>query len=357
MIGAPSERLRNATKGIVGPVLVLGVFLVVYAIIQPAFLSTMQITTLFNGSTVIALAAVGEAIVVIAGGFDLSVGSSLSVINVLLAVHMGQSTGSQALWIVLALAVGVGIGLLNGVLVAILRIPSIVATLATSFFWGGVALLVLKQPGGSVSMTFSNWFTGSHAGVPNALLLLLVVTLMWLAVKRTRLGISIYALGGDEEAAVANGVRLKPSLIGAYCLAGLFYGLAGLFLTAETSSGDPNAGGPLLLTVFTAVVLGGVSLSGGRGDAAAAILGAFILTIITDVLYAMGISSFYTSIFTGAVLILALVANVWGGQGARWLRGFTGILGGRAQDDDGTGGLGGPRDLPAGGSPPAVGVR
>jgi ribose transport system permease protein len=149
---------------------------------QPKFLSSLLITQFFNGSAVIALAAVGEAIVIIAGGFDLSVGSALSVINVLLAVHMGQSGGSQILWIVLALVVGGGIGLVNGVLIAILRIPSIVATLATSFFWGGVALFILNEPGGSVSMTFTDWFTGTHADVPNALLLLIVAAVVWLAV-------------------------------------------------------------------------------------------------------------------------------------------------------------------------------
>ena len=347
MIASPVKRLSHATRGIVAPILVLAVFLIVYTIMQPKFLSSLLITQFFNGSAVIALAAVGEAIVIIAGGFDLSVGSALSVINVLLAVHMGQSGGSQILWIVLALVVGGGIGLVNGVLIAILRIPSIVATLATSFFWGGVALFILNEPGGSVSMTFTDWFTGTHADVPNALLLLIVAAVVWLAVKRTRLGISIYAIGGDREAAVANGVRVRSSLLGAYTLAGLFYGMAGLFLTAETASGDPNAGAPLMLTIFVAVVLGGVSFGGGRGDASASILGALTLTSIFDVLYAMGVSSFYTSIFTGAVLILALIVNVWGGQWITRLRGFIRIVRSRAQGNDVT----------LGGSTQEVGVR
>jgi len=333
---SPIKRLRHASRGVAGPVLVLITFLVIYAIMQPAFLSSLLITQFLNGSAVIAVAAVGEAVVIIAGGFDLSVGSALSVINVLLAVHMGQSNGSQIFWIVIALVVGGGIGLVNGFLIAILRIPSIVATLATSFFWGGVALLILSQPGGAVSMTFSNWFTGTYAGIPNALPLLIVTALVWLVIKRTKLGISIYALGGDREAAIANGVKSKSTLLGAYALAGVFYGIAGLFLTAETASGDPNAGGSLLLTIFTAVVLGGVSLSGGRGDASAAIVGALILNSIFDVLYVIGISSFYTSIFTGGVLILALITNVWGAKATERLRGLIRSATTRANDDDTT---------------------
>lgn len=316
----PSTRLRLASKGILGPAVVLLVLLIIYAIIHPSFLTKSQITTLFNESTVIALAAVGEAIVVLLGGFDLSVGSALSVINVLLVVHMGHQTGSEILWIVAALAVGAGIGLLNGLLIAVLRIPSIVATLATSFFWGGVALLILKQAGGSAPLNFSNWFTGTHAGIPNALVLLVIVTLVWLAVKRTPLGMAIYALGGDQDAAVANGVSRRPNTIAAYTLAGVFYGLSGLFLTAQTSSGDPNVGSPLLLTIFAAVVIGGIAFGGGRGDAAASILGAFVLTVIADVLYAFGVSSFYTSIFNGAVLLVALIASARGGQLLKWVR-------------------------------------
>jgi ribose/xylose/arabinose/galactoside ABC-type transport system permease subunit len=123
--------------------------------------------------------------------------------------------------------------------------------------------------------------------------------------------------------------------------------MAGLFLTAETASGDPNAGAPLMLTIFVAVVLGGVSFGGGRGDASASILGALTLTSIFDVLYAMGVSSFYTSIFTGAVLILALIVNVWGGQWITRLRGFIRIVRSRAQGNDVT----------LGGSTQEVGVR
>ena len=353
MIGAPSKRLRLASRDVVGPVLILVLFLIIEAGVQPGFLSSSQILTLFNGSAIVALAAMGEAIVVLSGGFDLSVGSVLSVVNVLLAIHMGQNTGDQILWIVLALGAGAGIGLLNGVLVAVLQIPSVVATLATSFLWGGVALLILKQPGGSVSSTFSDWFTGSHYGIPNALVLLALATLAWLAIKRTALGISIYALGGDEGAAVANGVAPRTSLIGAYCLAGLFYGLAGVFLTAEISSGDPNIGGPLLLTIFASVVLGGISFGGGRGDAAAAILGAFILTLIADVLFALGVSSFYTSIFSGAVLIVALTVANWGGQMTTWMRARIETMRGRPQDMS-TGQRGGAGDLLAGG-PSAAG--
>lgn len=316
----PSGRLSLAARDVVGPVAVLVLFLIIYSIVHPAFLSSTQITTLFNESTAIGLAALGEAIVILTGGFDLSVGSALSLINVLLVVHMRSGTGSELLWILIGLAVGAGMGIVNGLLITLLKIPSIVATLATSFLWGGLALLVLKQPGGSVPLAFSNWFTAAHAGVPNALILLVVVTIVWLLIKRTNLGVAMYAVGGDIESAAAQGVALRWSITWAYAVAGVFYGLSGIFLTAQTSSGDPNVGAPLLLTVFASVVLGGVSFAGGRGEPSASIVGAFVLTLIGDVLYAFGVSSFYTAIFNGIVLLVALIASSRGQQAVRWLR-------------------------------------
>lgn len=321
MSNSPLKRLRYASKGIVGPVILLSVFLIIYEIMQPKFFSSLLMTQFLNGTVVVAVAAIGEAIVIISGGFDLSVGSTLSVINCLLAVHLGQSTGGQILWIFIALVISGCMGLINGILIAILKIPSIIATLAMSFFWGGVALFILKQPGGNVSMSFSNWFSGNlTGGIPIVLPLLVITALIWTIIKRTKLGISLYAFGGDREAAVANGLKTKSTILGAYTAAGFFYGIAGLFLTANTLSGDPNAGAPMMLTIFTTVVLGGISLSGGRGDASAAIIGALILNAIFDVLYVLGVSSFYTSIFTGALLIFALIANVWGSRATEQIR-------------------------------------
>ena len=316
----PSGRMSLAARSVVGPIAVLVALLVIYSIIHPAFLSSNQITTLFNESGAVALAALGEAIVILTGGFDLSVGSALSLINVLLVVHMRSGTGSELLWILIALVVGAGMGVVNGLLITLLKIPSIVATLATSFLWGGLALLVLKQPGGSVPLAFSNWFTYTHAKVPNALILMVVVTAVWLLIKRTSLGLAMYALGGDPEAAAAQGLALGRNITAAYAVAGVFYGIAGVFLTAQTSSGDPNVGAPLLLTVFASVVLGGVSFAGGRGEPSASIVGAFVLTLIGDVLYSFGVSSFYTAIFNGIVLLIALIASSRGQQAVSWIR-------------------------------------
>ncbi len=307
---ASAYRRRLAMTGAVGPAVVLVILFFIYVGVVPSVLSLGQFNTLTNEAAAVAVAAAGETLVVLVGGFDLSVGAVLSLVNVLIATQVGTSIGSQALMIPLALAVGAGTGLVNGILVNFMRIPSIVATLAMSFFWGGVALLILAQPGGAVPLDFVNWFTANVGNaIPASLVLILIVVALWLLLKRTSLGRAIYAVGGDASAAAANGVRVRLVSMSAYALGGLLYGLAGTFLTAQSASGDPNLGGPLLLPVFAAVVLGGTLFGGGRGDLVGGIIGAYILYVISDVLFALGVSSFYTNILDGAVLLIAVVAG------------------------------------------------
>jgi ribose transport system permease protein len=289
--------------------IVLGALLVIYAFVQPPLLASSTFTTILDESMVVALAAVGETVVVMTGGFDLSVGAALSVVNVVLATHAWGSTAGQLAMIPVGVGVGVGIGTVNGLLVAVLRIPSIAATLATSFFWGGVALLILSQPGGAIPFGFVTWFTADWGSIPSATAILLFAAAAWLVLKRTRFGRAVYAIGGNRTAAAVNGIHVRRTLIGAYAVSGFFYGLAGVFLSAESASGDPNIGAPVLLTVFAAVVVGGTPFGGGRGDALGSIAGAFILTMIADVLFALGVSSFYTNIFNGGVLLVAVLAS------------------------------------------------
>ena len=336
-----SQQLRSAVIGVrrvpLSPALAAGALLVLLLLLDRSLDSTVftwgQLGTLGNESAVVGIAAVGETIVVLCGGFDLSVGAVISVANVVAATSAGSavasttgvnqtgSSGADAKMIVIVLAVGTAIGLSNGLLVTLLRIPSIVATLASSFFWGGVALLILAQPGGFVSPRVTNWFTGTAFGpVPSVFVVFAFVIAVWLVIKHTRFGTAIYAVGGNPESAAAAGVRVPAVRIGAYSAAGFFYGLSGVFLTAQSGSGDPNIGAPVLLGVFAAVVIGGTQFGAGRGGAVGTLIGAVILTLIGNILYTLGVSSFYTDIFNGTILVVAilLMSFTEGGLGAEW---------------------------------------
>jgi ribose transport system permease protein len=297
-------RRRAVMTRAIGPAFVLVSLFILYVIVQPSALKPSQFGTIVDGAAAVGIAAAGETIIVIAGGFDLSVGSVLSLINVIIVTQIRPSIVSQLTMVLLAVLIGAGVGTLNGALVVLLRIPSIVATLAMSFLWGGVALLILAQPGGSMPIEFVSWFTA-----PSTLVLLLIVVGVWLAIKRTPIGRWLYAVGGDVAAARSQGVRVGLVSIFAYALGGAFYGIAAIVLTAQSSSGDPNIGTALLITVFAAVVIGGTAFGGGVGDVVGSVMGAYILYLINNVLYALGVSSFYTNILNGMVLILAVVAG------------------------------------------------
>lgn len=299
---------RFLNTGAAAPFAVLVVMAVVFYSMRPSQLSSDGMSTMFNSVAALALAACGAALITIVGGFDFSVGAALSLINVIVATKVSESVGGQLLMIVVALGIGLLIGLVNGLIVTKLRVAPIVATLATSFLWGGLALLVLERPGGAVPYEFTVWFTDTVAGVPVPVIVILALLVGWTLLKRSGLGRSIYAVGGDRDSAYLHGIGTDNVVLAAYLLAGLLYGLSGLFLTALTSSGDPNVGGPLLLPVFAALAIGGVRFGGGRGDMAGAVIGALILYMISDLLYAFGISSFYTQVFNGVLLLIAVTA-------------------------------------------------
>ena len=264
-----------------------------------------------SGGATLALAAMGQALVVLVGGFDLSVGSVVSLVNVVLATHMGASLGSMIGVSVLGIMVGGAVGAFNGFFVAFLGLQPIVVTLSSMFLIRGVTVLVLDAPGGGVPDGFKNFFTG--AVIPNflpaALLVIAAAVIVWLLIKGTRFGVGIYAVGSDEDAARSAGIPVRRTKFMTYLIAGMFYGAAGVFISAQTGSGDPLVGDPLLLESFAAVVLGGTLLGGGRGGLIGAIFGAYTLMLMVNLLLALNVSAYYSSVAEGVVLILAVMAS------------------------------------------------
>ena len=216
---------------------------------------------------------------VIAGGIDLSVASMMALTSVTAARAMaGASDETAALVVVLVLLLGLALGALNGLLIVVTRVPDIVVTLAMLFVLQGAALLVLPSPGGAAAPWLKALIIGTVAipGVPDAItawipkalvLLLVCLAAVWIPLRRSRLGLSIYAIGSSELAAFRSGVPVARTRIAAYALSGLFAAMGGLSLTMSTGIGAPIPG-PYLLASVAAVVLGGVVLGGGRGGLA-----------------------------------------------------------------------------------------
>ncbi|MCM2505298.1 ABC transporter permease [Aureimonas altamirensis] len=294
----------------------LAVFALLFAFvdwISPGPMTYFDISFQASGGTALALAAMGQTLVVVSGGFDLSAGAVISLVNAVLAASMdpAQMEASVLLWTLVGIAVGMGVGAVNGLFVAFLRLQPIVVTLSTMFIVQGLTLLVLNQPGGFVSPSLGNLYMGDAIPelVPASLVLLGAAALFWLWLKKTRFGVSLYAAGSDPAAAEATGVRVPWVRFGAYVLAGGFYGLAGVFVSAQTGSGDPLVGNSLLLSMFAAVVIGGTRLGGGKGGLIGTIFGAFVLMIVVNILLALNVSAYYSTIAEGGVLLAAVLVG------------------------------------------------
>jgi ribose transport system permease protein len=254
----------------------------------------------------LALAAVAQAVVVISGGLDLSVGSMMALINVVAAVLMEDQPPEYAVAVVLGMLVlGLVLGAVNGGLVVLTRVPDIVVTLAMSFVWAGCALLVLPAPGGASAKWLTDLVTGSIGSewIPKgAIVLVVIVAAVWIPLRRSVLGLSIYAIGSNRLAAFRSGVSVGRTRILAYMLTGLFAAFAGLALTASTGIGTPVPGPYSLLSV-AAVVLGGVSLAGGRGGVFGPILAVVILQLIRTDMTFLNVNTNLATVAQGLILI------------------------------------------------------
>jgi ribose transport system permease protein len=319
-VATAPARPRRSSGGVLflrqhrGVLIIAAVFLVLFAVsivFSGGAFGYFEASFMSSGGATLALAAMGQALVVLVGGFDLSVGSVVSLVNVVLATHMGASLGSMIGVGLVGIAVGGAVGAFNGFFVAFLGLQPIVVTLSSMFLVRGITVLVLDSPGGGVPDDFKNFLTG--AVIPNvlpaALLVIAAAIIVWLAIKGTRFGIGIYAVGSDEESARSAGIPVRRTKFLTYMIAGMFYGAAGVFITAQTGSGDPLIGDPLLLETFAAVVLGGTLLGGGRGGLIGAIFGAYTLMLMVNLLLALNVSAYYSSVAEGVVLILAVMVS------------------------------------------------
>jgi ribose transport system permease protein len=301
--GLASALRRNAwTLGLVG---ILALLLVITRLIQPTYGPT-GVQGLAVSVLPLALAAVAQTCAVIARGIDLSVGSMMALTSVISARLMDDQSEEFAILVVIGvLLLGLVLGAVNGALVVVTRVPDIVVTLAMLFVWAGCALLVLNTPGGGSA----DWLRGLTQGsvvsqwVPKAALVLFaVVAVIWIPIRRSRLGLSLYAIGSDPLAAYRSGVSVARTKTFAYMLSGLFSALAGLSLTASTGIGTPVPGPYTLLSV-AAVVLGGVSLAGGRGGVFGPIVAVMILSLLRTDMTFLNINTNLATVAQGLILV------------------------------------------------------
>jgi len=277
----------------------------VYFVEQATLPGNFEITSTVNNTMPLVLAGMGQAFVVVTRGLDLSVGGIMDLSNALAAVQIHDSIPSMVGWSLLILAIGALLGLVNGLLVGVGRLQPILVTLATLSIYQGIAIRILPQPGGAIPPIYTAVLVNPNQ--PWALLIVLLIGFGWYAFRRSALGVAIFAMGNDEQAARANGINTVRAVVLAYALSGFMSGAAGLFLAATATAGDATTGNGYTLSSIVAVVLGGMNLFGGRGSGIGVIAGAFVTTMIVNILFFSNIDPLYQSFYEGLFLVIAVV--------------------------------------------------
>jgi ribose transport system permease protein len=279
--------------------------------LAPVAFTSFDLKTIVIGALPLAFAAMAQAVIVISGGIDLSLGVMVAVINVIAASLMENQSFATSLLIAFGLMlVGVLLGTINGGLIVLTGVPDIVVTLAMSFVWGGVALLIMRTPGGGSPIEYQALGTGVFAieWIPaGAVIIALVLALVWLPIRWRRPGFAIYAVGSHRDRAYLSGVNVGRTRVLAYAIGGFFAAMGGLAATATTGIGTPYAGTFITLNSVAAIVLGGVSLAGGKGGVVGPVAAAFCLTLVPSIMVFQGIDPNYGQVIQGALIVVVVM--------------------------------------------------
>lgn len=294
----------------VGPILALGLAVVVFALATDTFWTAENLSLLLEQSVVIALLALGQTLIVLTGGIDLANGAIAVLGTIVMARHAGAG-GAGVASLALGLAACGALGGLNGGLVTRLRLPPFIVTLGMLTVVSASARLYSQSRNYPVSDPLLVFFgQGTRLGFSyGTLLMLALYVLVWHALTRTRWGRHVYAIGGNREAARLMGIPVDRTLLGIYAWAGLLYGLAAWAALGRIPNADANAYQTANLDSITAVVIGGTSLFGGRGSVVGTLAGALIVSVLRSGLTQAGIDALYQDVATGVLVVLAVALD------------------------------------------------
>lgn len=296
----PVQANRNAGLG--GLFVVVLLFVITYGVLFPGLFTLSGFAKFTQSWFPLALVAMAQALLMLTGGISLAIGATVSLGAVIAATTMSGPLGVAGGSVVVALA-GLVIGAATGLIVIKLRLPAIVVTLAGSFIVGGAALLILPRPGGAVPDWLSNLLAGN---TPTAFVLLVIVALLWKLYLATPLGLGLYAAGDNPVGAYRSGVPVDAARIAAYAISGLLSTGAGLFVAAQTGSGDPVIGAAFTLNSIAAAVLGGIGFLGGQGTMRGALAGSLLLSLMISVMFFLGFTPVAQYVAQGLIIIGAV---------------------------------------------------
>jgi len=304
-----SRSLRAVAQDSSFPSFIMLVLLVIVnSILQPGFFSFQVFRINFMTFTPLILVSLAQATVLLVGAVDLSIGAGISLVTVVMASLMRDSTLSIVLVAALGVALAIFLSFFNGFFFATIGPPPLITTFATSTMWFGIALLILPTPGGHIAEAYYTIYGRTLAGfLPVPVLVLLVAIALCLLLGRLRAFRHLYAVGGNERAARASGIRVVGTKIFAFLVSGVFTAMAALCLVGQTATGDARSGQGFTLNSVAAAVIGGIAFSGGKGNFVGAVIGGIILGLLINIIYFANITSFYQEFMKGVIIIVALL--------------------------------------------------
>ena len=303
---------RKLSQQMDGVLTIYGLLLVVFAVmclVSESFRSLYNITNLITQCVPLACVALGQTLVIISGGIDMSVGSTISVCTCVAAKLMNTDSPAQVAFGAAAVVLtGVAVGLINGAGINFAKVPPMITTLCTSTALSGVALWILPMAGGKVNSDFARFVYRKWTIVSFPLIVMLVLFLvMRTLLNRTRTGVDIYAIGRDPRIAKTMGVNVRAASMKTYLLCGLCAGITGLLLACRMRVGDPTCGTVYSMDSITAAVVGGTSMAGGVGLLSGTVAGAFLIGMLSNIMNSLAVNQFYQYVVKGGLLVLAMV--------------------------------------------------
>lgn len=295
-----------------GPLIGLVVLFVVIAVMNDRFVSPSNLSNLLRQVSINALISFGMTFVILTGGIDLSVGSILALSSALLASMISSGMNPEVA-IVFSALIGLGLGIINGVIIAYGKVAPFIATLATMTIYRGATLVYTNGnpiSGLSDETFFIGLGQGDIGGLPiPAIIMMIAFFILYFVLTKTPLGRQTYAVGGNEKVSYIAGIKIDRVKIVAYAITGLLCALAGAVLTSRLNSAQPTAGTGYELDAIAAVVLGGTSLAGGKGRITGTLIGALIIGTLNNGLNILNVSSFYQQVVKGIVILLAVLMD------------------------------------------------
>jgi len=285
--------------------------LVINLILQPNMFARETLNSNMRVFLPIILMAIGQAIVILGGGIDISVGGIVSIVNTVLATRVGLQGSPEEMWkyIFVSLLIGLLAGAINGFFIAYLRLQPIITTYATSFLYAGMALFILPNPGGGIPAPIAALYRDSTPlRLPLAFYVIAIFLLIWLYIGSTRYGRFLFAVGGKAEAAYETAVPVTMVQFSTYVISGLMAAFSGIAITMLSGSGNADIGNPMTLNSITAVVIGGNAMSGGVGGVVGPVMGAITLGIIQNIISFANVNTWWETLVKATIIVVALAA-------------------------------------------------